>query len=303
MIAAVGAEPPRHDDDPVPMRFDASKSAWLAAMLGPAVLVGPAVATPAHLAVAAALTVVTVTLGHTVGLHRGIIHRAYRMPTWLRRCFAVCFALTGLGGPHAWLVQHHLRDHYQGQPGAPPTMTFDHSVWRDAWWTLACAAHPANPSAVPIPPDDDHDPWLRAVDRAFFPLQAAQAAALAALGGWPLVVTALCGRNAVVLLGHWWVGWLAHTGGARRYTIDGVAEQGFNLPLLGVLSFGEGFHNNHHAAPTSARIGRAPFELDLGWWVIRALERAGLVWDVQHPTDLDDLLRPGARRLPAGRSA
>jgi stearoyl-CoA desaturase (delta-9 desaturase) len=299
VIAAVRAEHPRHGADPVPMRFAPGKSAWLAAMLGPAVLVGPAVATPAHLATAAALTVVTVTLGHTVGLHRGIIHRAYRMPTLLRRAFAVCFALTGLGGPHAWLVQHHLRDHYQGQPGAPATMTFDHSVWRDAWWTLACAARPADPAAVPIPPEDDHDPWLRAVDRAFLPLQAAQAAALAALGGWPLVVTALCGRNALVLVGHWWVGWLAHTRGARRYAIDGVAEQAFNLRLLGVLSFGEGFHNNHHAAPTSARIGRAPLELDLGWWVIRALERAGLAWDVQNPTDLDDLLRPGARRLPA----
>jgi stearoyl-CoA desaturase (delta-9 desaturase) len=84
----------------------------------------------------------------------------------------------------------------------------------------------------------------------------------------------------VSVLGHWFVGYRAHKHGHVRYALDGSAEMGRNLTLLGVLSFGEGFHNNHHASPRSARMGEAWYELDLGWYTLLAFDRLGWVHDL-----------------------
>jgi stearoyl-CoA desaturase (delta-9 desaturase) len=94
------------------------------------------------------------------------------------------------------------------------------------------------------------------------------------------VVTCVCARTAVGIVGHWFVGYAAHTWGERRFVVPGAKESGTNLWILGVLSFGEGFHNNHHAFPTSARMGLRTRELDLGWAVVWLLERLRLVRDV-----------------------
>lgn len=278
----------------IPMRFSVTKTAWLLAMTAPAVLWGPSVATVGNLLLASLLITITVLFGHTVGLHRGIIHRSYRMSEGLRRVFAVLFALTGMGGPRAWLRQHALRDHHQSQPIAPPTLAFDHDVLTDFWWTLCCAPVVEDWSAIGLRAEDDADPWLLFVDRAFYPLQLAQGVLIWGVFGWQAVIIAVCARNALVLVGHWWVGYLAHTCGGRAYRIEGVAEEGRNLLLLGVLSFGEGFHNNHHAAPSCARIGREWWQVDLGWLAIVALERVGFVWDVHRPGLATQWLRRGA---------
>ena len=277
------------------MRFAPTKTAWLYAMLIPAVVWGPASAGPLEVAVAVVLTGVTVVFGHTIGLHRGVIHRAFRTSTAMRRAFAVVFALTGLGGPRAWMILHAVRDHHQSRADAPAIWRYDHGPMIDAWWTLHCAPVAVDPIAVGVRPEDLADGFLASVDRMFLPLQLLQALVLAAVGGWDLVVVAWCARNAVVILGHWLVGYSAHTCGTRRYRVDGVAEEGRNSRLLGLLSFGEGFHNNHHAAPTCARLGRARGEIDLGWLVLLALERAGWVWELNRPSAPTDFLRPGAR--------
>jgi stearoyl-CoA desaturase (delta-9 desaturase) len=103
----------------------------------------------------------------------------------------------------------------------------------------------------------------------------------------------------VSVLGHWFVGYRAHKHGHVRYALDGSAEMGRNLTLLGVLSFGEGFHNNHHASPGSARMGEARYELDLGWYTLLALERLGLVHDLEATGRAKPVLRENARRIDA----
>lgn len=275
------------------MTFAPSKSAWFLAMFVPAVLWGPSSLTAGNVAVSIGLTILTVGLGHTVGLHRGIIHRAYSTSDAVRRAAAVLFALTGLGGPRAWLILHAVRDHHQSTPAPPAIWRYDHGVALDAWYALFCS--PVDTEPVGVRSEDLADPFLAAVDRWFLPLQAAQAALLWLAGGWDLVVVAWCARNAVVILGHWAIGYLAHTWGTRRYRIAGVAEEGRNSRFLALLSFGEGFHNDHHAAPTCARFGRGPWDVDPGWLALIVLERLGVVWDVNRPATLTDFLRPGAR--------
>jgi stearoyl-CoA desaturase (delta-9 desaturase) len=280
----------------VPFRFAPAKSAWLLLMAVPAVVFAPAAWSIDAAAAAVVLTTVTVVFGHTVGLHRGIIHRTYRMGRRTRAALAVLFALAGLGSPLAWLMIHYLRDHHQSRPDAPVTLRYDHDLGTDGWWTLFCAPVGVRWDELAIPSEDRHDPVLVALDRWWVPLQLVQAGALFAIGGWSWLVYGWFVRNTVVIVGHWFVGYLAHTAGWRRYRIAGASEEGRNLWLLGILSFGEGYHNNHHAAPGSARLGRHWSEVDVGWWAIVALEALGLVWGVARPAGPDDLLRPGAAR-------
>jgi stearoyl-CoA desaturase (Delta-9 desaturase) len=73
---------------------------------------------------------------------------------------------------------------------------------------------------------------------------------------------------------------ICHMFGRKHYVSRDEARNNW---LVALLVFGEGWHNNHHAFPASARHGLHRFQFDVSWWVIRGLEKAGLVWDVKVP--------------------
>ncbi len=260
------------------VRFDFGKSAWLWSML----LLGVGCGVPAlnwkWTAMSLGLTVLTLCLGHSVGLHRGVIHRAYETSPLLRGLLTELFTLTGLGGPLSWARLHAVRDFWQNQPVAPPYFAYRHSMLKDAWWNLHLRFEPADARAeARLPAGVLTDRWLGFLE-ATWPLHTlALTAVIFAIGGGDAVAVCVALRIAAGILGHWAIGYVAHRWGERRYVIDGAAEGGTNVWLLGVLSFGEGFHNNHHAHPASARMGERWFELDLGWYAVWALERLGLV--------------------------
>ncbi len=262
------------------------KIAWLYGTLVPVVLLGPLWFDARALGVGLGLAFATTALGHSVGLHRGIIHRSYETSPALRGALALVFVLTGLGGPLTWLRVHALRDHHQRDPQAPRTFRFLDGVLVDYHRTMHLTWRVDDWSGYPVRREDLEDPWLQWLERHWRSVNLLQAGALAAIGGLPWVLWAGCFRVALVQVGHWFVGWVAHTRGYQRYRIPGVAEEGFNTWLLGVLSLGEGFHNNHHAKPRSARHGHVWWEIDIGWGVIWLLERLGLVWNVQRPEEL-----------------
>jgi fatty-acid desaturase len=120
----------------------------------------------------------------------------------------------------------------------------------------------------------------------------------------------VCFRVWVGITGHWLIGHFAHRHGHRAWDVQRAAVQGFNVrvPGLGALgwwitgavSFGECWHNNHHAFPASSRIGHARHELDPAWWVLLALHRIGLVGHLALPADLPHRseLRPRASTSP-----
>ncbi|MEM6931224.1 MAG: fatty acid desaturase [Myxococcota bacterium] len=283
-------------------RPDPAKIAWVYGMVLPTIALGPVAAwqAPGWVAVSALLALSTVCLGHTVGLHRGIIHRSYQTSRLVRGALAFAFVLTGLGGPLSWYRTHFLRDHYQSLPQAPSHLRFDHGPWRD--WALTHHVRPVVDDWSPfgLRDDDLGDHWLQWLERHWLLVQLAQAVLLTLVGGWRLLVIGGLARNAIVIVGHWFVGYVVHTRGTQRYRRAGASEQGYNHWLLGVLSLGEGFHNNHHAAPTCARIGRTWWEVDVGWWTIVALESLGLVWDVHRPRDLHDYLAEDATPTSPG---
>jgi stearoyl-CoA desaturase (delta-9 desaturase) len=96
--------------------------------------------------------------------------------------------------------------------------------------------------------------------------------------------------------GFWCVHYVSHVKGEQPYALPGCAEQGRNAGWLALVSMGESWHNNHHAYPGSAQMGRGWRQPDPGWWAVRALAALGLVRDVKGLADLP--LREGARRRP-----
>ena len=266
-------------------------------MLAGAALVAFYPPTLAVTIVSMAFGMVTICAGHSVGLHRGIIHRSYGTSRLVRGLLVYLFVHTGIGGPVSWLRLHHVRDHYQNAPYCPRYFGYLQSALRDFFWNLHLRFVPRDPKKYGIPREDEEDPWLVFLERTW-PLHVLGLFALVAvLFGPAAALTLVCLRVAVSVLGHWFIGFLAHKYGYVRYELDGSPEIGRNLLVLGVLSFGEAFHNNHHANPGSARMGEAWFELDLGYLFILALERLGLAWDVRATGARGNVGRPNARRI------
>ncbi len=264
------------------VRFAAGKSAWLWLNLGAGALGATQVAWSPGLVVACALlTYATLCLGHSVCLHRALIHRALVLHPLARRALLGLFALTGLGGPLSWIRLHAVRDHWQSRSPCPPYFAYRHALLRDFWWNLHCSFEPVEWSRYALDQALLRDPLLRWLQRFWWTIPLGFTALLVPLVGWPAALVLGPGRVAGGILGHWFIGYRTHRHGPQPFEIPGATEHGSNSTVLGWISFGEGFHNNHHAFPGSARIGMERWQFDLGWWSIRWMERLGIATEVR----------------------
>ena len=232
-------------------------------------------------------------LGVTVGFHRLFTHRSFATKSWLRGVFAVCGSAAIEGPVISWVADHRKHHAFSDQPGDPHSPHVDHGVgWRGALRGLAHAhmgwlfLHTQRGARKRYAPDLIADPVVSFVDRTF--LYWAVGGLGAAFGlGWLIggtltaALTGLLWGGAVrlLVLHHvtFSINSLCHFFGRRRFDTD---DESRNLAWLSVLSFGEAWHNNHHAFPTSAAHGMRWWEFDSSKLVIRGLEKAGLAWDV-----------------------
>jgi len=122
---------------------------------------------------------------------------------------------------------------------------------------------------------------------------------LFSIGGLPWIIWGVCARVSVSVFGHWLIGYFAHNTGHRSWHLDRVAVQGYNVKGFGLITFGECWHNNHHAFPSSAKLGLEHNQADPGWLVLMALKRVGLVWNVKTPDNLEH--RENLRKLNQSR--
>ncbi|MGH1367288.1 MAG: acyl-CoA desaturase [Maritimibacter sp.] len=242
-----------------------------------------------------ALTALTILAGHSVGMHRLLIHHSFKTPRWLLRILVWLGTLVGMAGPFGMIRAHDLRDWHQRQTICPPHPSHGAGFWRDAWWQLCCRYELENPPEFTIEPEIRKDPVLRVIERTWMAQQVPLALLLFALGGVGFVLWGVCLRVFVSLTGHWAVGHFAHKRGTQGWRVQGLAVQGYNLPGFGLITFGENWHGNHHAFPHSARLGVEPGQLDPGFWLICLLERLGLATDVQTPKSQPD--RAGLERI------
>lgn len=271
------------------------KSLWLIAHVAGAVTAQIWFPSWAGFAVFLTLSAVTLMVGHSVGMHRLLIHRSFHAPKWLERSLVWLGVLVGMAGPFGMIRAHDMRDWHQRQAVCPPHPSHGAGWLRDAWWQLHCEFRLDHPPQFEIEDDVAEDAFYRWLERTWLAQQVPLALVLFALGGVAWVLWGVSLRIAVSLIGHWAVGHAAHTGGHQGWEVSGLPVQGYNLRGLGLLTFGESFHGNHHAFPHSAALGVEAGQVDPGYWFILALERLGLAWDIKGPRS--EPAREGLRRV------
>ena len=290
---------PRPDTDAAAgsVRVSPAKAAWFLGHLALAVLVAPWFVSPSAVLVSAALTAITLCCGHSVGLHRLLIHRSFRCPRWVELILVYLGVLVGMGGPFGMLYLHEIRDWAQKEPRSHPFFGHGKTWWIDAWWQLCCEIELDRHPKFRPEPEVAKDPLYRFLQSTWMAQQLPIALVLGLLGGVGWVLWGVSVRIVVSLVGHWLIGHLAHNRGRERWRVEGASVQGYNLPGTGVITMGEGWHNNHHAFPRSARLGHAG-QADPGWWFVCALERLGLASDLCIPESLP--IRPELQELQRG---
>lgn len=278
------------------VRIDWPKALWNGAMIA-GTLAALVVATWQSVLLFLVITYATLLVGHSVGMHRMMIHRTFKAKPWLARLLIYIGTLVGVSGPSGIIRIHDTRDWAQREPDCHDFFAHRAGFWQDLAWNLFYRFDFARPPRVTIEPAIADDPFYRFLDATWRWQQVPLAVLLYLWGGWPFVLWGVCARVFVSTAGHWGITYFCHNPHLSphpgRWLVKDAGIQAANLPGLGLLTYGECWHNNHHAFPESARIGLEPGQTDPGWWVIRGLERLGLVYAVGLPREAaerDDLL-------------
>jgi stearoyl-CoA desaturase (delta-9 desaturase) len=232
-------------------------------------------------------------LGITVGYHRHFTHRSFKARGAVRAVLAILGSAAIEGPVISWVADHRKHHAFADQQGDPHSPHVDHGVgWAGALRGLLHAhigwlfRHDQRGAHARYARDLLADPVTRFVDRTFVLWALGGLAAAFGLG------VAIGGTVAAGLTGLLWGGFvrmfvlhhvtysinsICHVFGRRSFD---TRDESRNVFWLALPSFGEAWHNNHHAFPTSARHGLSRFELDPSALVIRGLEACGLAWDV-----------------------
>jgi sn-1 stearoyl-lipid 9-desaturase len=237
------------------------------------------------------------------------VHNSYQCPLWLEYSLVWLGTLVGMAGPMGMMRTHDTRDWAQRQPHCHDFFAHRQSFWRDAWWQLHCELRLDEPPQFQPEPRVASSHFYRFLEATWMAQQLIPAALLYLWGGWAFVVWGVAARVVVSLSGHWLIGHFAHREsphGSRSWHVSDAGVQGYNVhlqgwlkPMTALLSFGESWHNNHHAFPGSARFGLKNGEIDPGWLVLQVLQTCGWVSSIQQPNDLPQ--RNSLQVLPASK--
>ncbi len=235
----------------------------------------------------------------TAFYHRYFSHRAFRTTRGWQFVFAVLGASAVQRGPLWWAAHHRHHHVHSDQPGDAHSARQDGFLWSHMGWFLARENFPTRTRLVR---DLARYPELQWLDRYDVAVPAALFMLLWLLGAWlesahpaldtgpwQLVVWGFCISTVVLFHSTFVINSLAHRWGTRRYETN---DDSRNNALLALITFGEGWHNNHHRFPGAARQGFYWWEVDLSWYGLRLLEAIGII---------RDLRRVPASVLAAGR--
>jgi fatty-acid desaturase len=220
------------------------------------------------------------SLGIGMGYHRLLTHRGYKTQKWVEYLLTLCGTLAFEGGAIAWVATHRLHHQNTDKEGDPHSPR-DGGFWAHMGWIITGKAlHDKTVELLAFVPDLRKDKvhlWLSKWH--WLPLTVL-GLALFAIGGWPYLLWGIFLRTVVNLHATWLVNSATHMWGSQRFS---TGDASTNNLLVAILTFGEGWHNNHHAAPQSARHGLRWYEFDLNWYGIWILKCLGLSWDIKLP--------------------
>jgi len=247
-----------------------------------------------HLGILIGMYVVT-GLGITIGYHRLFTHRAFQTNNVMKAILAIFGSMAVEGPVMKWVAdhrRHHQHSDHDNDPHSP------HLHGKGFWGFLQGLWHahvgwvfePDAPGLYRYVGDLKKDPVIRAMHK-LFPLWVLIGLLIPAVLGGVITMTwtgALLGfiwggLVRVCLVHHitWSVNSICHLFGKKDFKSD---DESRNNVIVGILAFGEGWHNNHHAFPTSARHGLRWWQIDTSYMLIRAMEMVGLAYNVRVPT-------------------
>jgi stearoyl-CoA desaturase (delta-9 desaturase) len=222
------------------------------------------------------------SLGIGIGFHRLLTHRGFKTPKAVEYFLTFCGLFALEGGAINWVVTHrihHSKTDVKGDPHTPREGRW----WAHMGWILRGTAQQHEDSVMRrYAPDLMKDPVHVWLNRLYFVPLIVSGGVLLAVGGWTMLLWGVFLRVTIGLHATWLVNSATHMWGSRRFDID---DDSTNSWWVALLTFGEGWHNNHHAFPRSARHGLSWYELDLNWWGIRVLQSLGLVADIRLTTN------------------
>jgi fatty-acid desaturase len=217
-------------------------------------------------------------IGISMGYHRLHTHRSYHVPRLLEYLFALCGSLALEGGPIFWVAVHRIHHQNSDRPGDPHSPR-DGAWWAHAGWLLSGERqHNQTQKMSKYAPDLAKDRFYVWLNNWHWTPTVALAVLLFLIGGAPLVLWGICMRAVFGLHTTWLVNSATHMWGRRRFE---TRDDSRNNWWVALLTFGEGWHNNHHAHPSSARHGLAWYEFDPSWLQIRTLKLLGIAKKVQ----------------------
>jgi stearoyl-CoA desaturase (Delta-9 desaturase) len=233
--------------------------------------------------------------GVSSGYHRLFTHRSYKAHNVVQIFLAICGAMAGQGGVISWSALHRRHHELSDKPGDPHSPNLHGSAWYERIQGLIHSHFTwmykhEYPSVVHYVPDLIKNKAIVRVDRYYYLWAVLGLILPALLGGvyhwslagalagflWGGVFRLLWGGHTI-----WSINSFLHCFGAQRFETE---EHSHNFGAIALLTFGESWHNNHHAFPGSASFGLEWYRLDPGYWFIQLLETFHLAWDVKVPS-------------------
>jgi sn-1 stearoyl-lipid 9-desaturase len=236
------------------------------------------------------------SLGIGMSYHRLLTHRGYKCPKWVEYFLTICATLALEGGPIFWVATHRIHHQFSDQEGDPHSPR-DGKWWSHMGWILTGKSmHHDTTTLARYVPDLAKDKFHVWLTKYHYVPMIVLGLVLLAIGGVPFLMWGIFARTVVGLHATWLVNSATHLWGSRRFT---TRDDSTNNWFIALLTFGEGWHNNHHAHPTSARHGLKWYEVDVNWYGIQALRVLGLAKQIK-VVKLSDLEREDAP-APNGR--
>ncbi len=228
---------------------------------------------------------ITACWGITLGYHRLLTHGSMVVSRPVRYFFSLCGTLSAEGSPLFWVAnhrKHHVLSDHEGDP---------HSPNQGFWWSHMLWFQPKDTAEQELElfkrwaPDMYNDPVQRFLHKTFILYPILLGFGLFAIGQWAVgglgisfVLWGLCARMVVCYHCTWFVNSATHVWGYRNYE---SSDRSRNLWWVALLSYGEGWHNNHHAHQRLAKHGHRWYEIDVTYRTIWVLEKLGLATNVQ----------------------